>query len=97
MDTCLREKLQTYLFEEMDTHFKRIEDNVIKRMEEIISLKSRSQEPVTATLIERQRYRKVASHVLNKVNISVQLLVYYDSHQHALKFNKLISCKHSYF
>ena len=46
MDICLREKLQTYLFEEMDTRFKRIEDNVVKRMEEMISLRvSKIDEP----------------------------------------------------
>ena len=46
MDTCLREKLQTYLFEEMDTRFKRIEDNVVKRMEEMINLReSKIEEP----------------------------------------------------
>ena len=46
MDTCFREKLQNYLFEEMDTHFKQIEDNVVKRMEEMISLRvSKIEEP----------------------------------------------------
>ena len=35
-----------YLFEEMDTRFKRIEDNVVKRMEEMISLRvSNIEEP----------------------------------------------------
>lgn len=39
MDIGLREKLQNYLFEEMDTHFKRMEDNVVRRIrEEAVSL-----------------------------------------------------------
>jgi uncharacterized tellurite resistance protein B-like protein len=39
MDISLRGKLQNYLLKEMDTHFKRMEDNVVRRIrEEMISL-----------------------------------------------------------
>ena len=46
MDTCLREKLQSYLFKEIDTRFKQIEENVVKRMEGMINLRvSKVEEP----------------------------------------------------
>ena len=36
VETCLREKLQHCILEEMKTHFKLMEDNVVKRMEQMM-------------------------------------------------------------
>ena len=70
MDTFLREKLQNYLFKEMDTRFKRIEDNVIKRMEEMISLSLRVSKIEETRACDREikvaieRYVYIASYIL---------------------------------
>ena len=38
VETCVREKLQHYLFEEMKNHFKLMEDNMIKRMKQMVRI-----------------------------------------------------------
>ena len=73
MDTCLQEKLQNYLFKEMDTRFKQIEENVVKRMEGIINLRvSKVEEPrANGSHTDREtdvQEFKISATYCNKVN-----------------------------
>ena len=44
VESCLREKLEHCILQELKTHFKLMEDNIVKRMEQMIKM-SRDEKP----------------------------------------------------